>query len=181
MKSVKDLIEEENNGVHHEYLLFWGHQPSKTGEITKSCLSQWWMSPFIAGGQVYCCAEQYMMAKKADLFHDFETKGRIMNSKEPREIKRLGREVRGFIPSVWDQKKQEIVYRGNYAKFSQNDYLTDFLMFTGEKVLVEASPYDTVWGIGLRSDNPAAKDPKMWRGKNLLGFSLMAVRDILRY
>lgn len=180
MKSVRDLIEEEKDGIHHEYLFFWGHQPSRTGEITQSCLSQWWMSPFIAGGQTYCCAEQYMMGMKATLFRDWETKGLILNSNDPREIKRLGRKVKGFVPDVWDRHKRGIVYNGNYAKFSQNDYLTHFLMSTGDKVLVEASPYDTVWGIGLRVENACAKNPATWRGENLLGFALMSVRETLR-
>lgn len=181
MKSVEELIEDEKNGVHHDYLLFWGHQPSKTGEITKSCLSQWWMSSFVAGGQTYCCAEQYMMAMKAKLFLDLDTERLVLNSNDPKEIKRLGRIVKGFSTPMWDREKYGIVYNGNYAKFSQSDRLLDFLMSTGDKVLAEASPYDTVWGIGWRAEDPMAKNPATWRGENLLGFALMAVRETLRY
>lgn len=85
--------------------------------------------------------------------------------------------MKNFDKAVWDKRKENIVRNGNFEKFMQNSALRSFLLSTGDKVLVEASPTDRVWGIGLRKNNPDALDPKKWRGQNLLGFILMAVRN----
>lgn len=161
-----------------EYCFFWGHQPAEDGRISKSCLSQWWKSDFISYGVQYCCMEQYMMAQKAELFGDKEIQKQILDCADPAGIKKLGRRVRKFDASVWDQVKYSIVLNGNWKKFSQNPQLRSFLLSTGDQVLVEASPYDTIWGIGLSADQAAA-GPQYWRGENLLGFALMEVRDEL--
>ena len=95
-------------------------------------------------------------------------------------MKALGRKVRNFDPQVWDKLKYSIVLNGNYYKFTQNKEMMDFLLSTGDKILVEASPVDTIWGIGLGKENEKAKNVAMWRGKNLLGFALMEVRDEIR-
>ena len=121
-----------------------------------------------------------MMAQKALLFDDKKTYEKIMASEHPKEIKALGREIRNFEQSKWDEHKYQIVLNGNIAKFSQNERLRDFLLGTGFAVLAEASPYDRIWGIRLSADDPLAKDPKCWQGENLLGFVLMETRDILR-
>ena len=73
-----------------------------------------------------------------------------------------------------------MILNGNYAKFTQNEALRQFLLSTGDSVLVEASPYDTIWGIGIDPENPNVQDPRQWRGQNLLGFALMEVRDEIR-
>lgn len=161
-----------------EYCFFWGHHPAADGSITKSCFSQWWKSGFLSYGVPYCCMEQYMMAQKAELFGDKEIQKQIIACDDPAEIKKLGRRVRKFDASVWDQAKYSIVLNGNWKKFSQNPQLRDFLLNTGDQILVEASPYDTIWGIGLSADQAAA-GPQSWRGENLLGFALMEVRDEL--
>ena len=95
-------------------------------------------------------------------------------------IKALGRKVEGFEQSVWDKYKYSIVLNGNYAKFIQNQDQLDFLLSTGDKVLVEASPYDTIWGIGMQETDPQVHNPFLWKGENLLGFALMEVRNELR-
>ena len=158
-------------------VFFWGHQPAKDGRITASCLSQWFIAPFIVYDTKYCCMEQFMMASKARLFEDKETLERILKSSDPKEIKALGRQVKGFEEKAWNEAKQLIILNGNFRKFTQNPALRDYLLLTGKRTLVEASPYDTVWGVGLAAGDPRVVDPKQWRGENLLGFALMQVRD----
>ena len=160
--------------------LFWGHQPAPEGSMTKSCLSQWWMEDFWSIADTYLCMEQYMMAGKAALFSDQEIRKEILACSDPKQIKALGRKVRGFDQKVWDRFKYAIVLNGNWCKFSQNRDLREFLLSTGDSVLVEASPYDNIWGIRLAASSPEAQDPMKWRGQNLLGFALMEVRDELR-
>lgn len=165
--------------VSIDYLFFWGHQPSRDGSIIKTCLSQWWNSPFVEEGVSYKTAEHYMMAKKALLFNDREVMNRILDKESPKDVKDLGKQVKDFNSVIWDENKYEIVRQGNLLKFSQNKLLKEFMVKTGSKVLVEASPVDTVWGIGLAEDNSKAKVPTEWIGSNLLGFALMEVRDEL--
>ena len=178
--SKSNLIRRIRRGEALEYLFFWGHQPSPDGKITASCLSQWWQCEFTDGDLRYVCAEQFMMAAKARCFHDEFTLHRILAEKDPATIKKLGRQVRNFSPVLWDEKKCAVVIEGNFLKFSQNLALRDFLLATGDTVLVEASTYDCIWGIGLRKDDPDSRDPEKWHGENLLGFALMEVRDLLR-
>jgi hypothetical protein len=162
-----------------EYLFFWGHQPAKDGSIIKTCMSQWWFSEFKEGDVVYKTAEHYMMANKAKLFDDMEIFEKIVMKESPKDVKELGRQIKNFDAVIWDANKYQIVKQGNTLKFSQNDMLKDFLIKTKTKVLVEASPVDTIWGIGLAEDNPKARNPLEWQGENLLGFALMEVRDEL--
>ena len=168
------------SGEMPELCLFWGHHPSKDGSITKSCFSQWWISSFMHDGEPFCCMEQCMMLGKAKLFRDEQAKEQIRASRDPQKIKALGRGVQGFDSKLWDQAKYPLVLTGNYNKFVQNPRLRNFLLSTGDSILVEASPYDNIWGIGLAADDPRAKDPRQWLGSNLLGFALMEVRDEIR-
>ena len=121
-----------------------------------------------------------MMASKACLFNDEETLDHILKSSDPKEIKALGRQVKNFDKEAWDEAKYLIVLNGNYRKFTQNPALRDYLLSTGNRFLVEASPYDRIWGIGLAADDPRAMDSSQWQGENLLGFALMEVRDDIR-
>jgi ribA/ribD-fused uncharacterized protein len=157
-----------SDGESFEYTFFWGHQPAKDGRITKTCFSQW-----------YATAEHWMMAEKARLFGDAEVLAQILKTGDPREAKALGRKVSDFNDSVWNKNARSLVTEGNVAKFSQNEDLRNFLISTGDSVLVEASPYDRIWGIGLKSDDERAQHPKSWQGQNLLGFALMDVREQL--
>ena len=169
----------QNTGKPIKYLFFWGHQPSKSGETTKSCFSQWWVSDFRINEITYKSAEQYMMAEKARLFHDDETLKKIIECKSPAAAKALGRQVKNFNQVIWETNRFEIVKTANYYKFNQNKKLKDFLLHTKKRILVEASPVDPIWGIGMAQDHNNASNPKKWRGLNLLGFALMEVRDEL--
>ena len=162
-----------------DFLFFWGHH-GKQGKITKSCLSQWYPCKFTVNGIHYNCAEQFMMAEKARLMRDEETREKILASTDPEEIKALGRQVRNFDEYRWQKHRMEIVVTGNLHKFIDNEDLKNFLLNTGDKILVEASPYDTVWGIGMKEDNMDCLNPRLWKGENLLGFALMDVRNKLK-
>lgn len=174
--SVKSVLAELNK----EFLFFWGHQPARDGSIIKTCMSQWWPSSFSENGITYKTAEHYMMAQKAKLFGDEVTLSRILKKDSPKDAKDLGRQIQDFDSEIWDAHKFEIVKQGNYLKFSQNEDLKPFLLQTKDKILVEASPVDAIWGIGLKEDHPNAVNPELWRGENLLGFALMEVRDQLK-
>lgn len=142
--------------------------------------SQWTPSTFSVDGGTFNCAEQYMMAGKARLFGDHEMHARILDADGPAAQKSLGQRVRGFDEDTWRAHRVAIVVRGNHAKFTQNPAMGEALLATGERVLVEASPYDRIWGIGLRADHPHATSPERWRGANLLGQALMEVRARMR-
>jgi ribA/ribD-fused uncharacterized protein len=178
--SIEWLKEKSGTDERLRYLLFWGHQPAKDGSITASCFSQWWPSPFEKDGQTYATAEHWMMAAKARLFNDEEIVQKIVRAEHPSEAKKLGRKVSGFDPERWDLEKFALVVEGNRLKFSQEARLREFLLNTGDRVLVEASPVDAIWGIGLAANDPRSEHPEQWRGENLLGFALMEVRDLLK-
>jgi len=177
---LKWHIENFEKGERDKYLFFWGHQKSKDGAPTASCFSQWWNSPFVVDDVRYNTAEHWMMAQKAFLFNDKEIFAKITAANSPVEVKALGRQVRNFDEAVWNAKRFEIVVAGNLQKFLQNKDLKEFLLNTKDRVLVEASPVDRIWGIGLAADNEKATNPKRWNGLNLLGFALMEVRDMLK-
>jgi len=141
--------------------------------------SQWEPCEFIVDGIEYNCAEQYMMAEKARMFGDEEALDEIMDTDDPSEQKRLGRLVQGFDEDRWNEVAVDIVVKGNLAKFGQNPELKKVLLATGDKIIVEASPYDRIWGIGLREDDPRAWDRNSWEGTNWLGEALCRVRDEL--
>lgn len=166
-------------GGRFTYRYFWGHTPRPDGALSDAVFSQWWACRFEVDGQVYSSAEQFMMAGKARLFGDEATRARILAAHDPAIVKRLGREVRGFDEARWAAEREALVTRGNVAKFGADPALGAYLAGTGEDLLVEASPTDRVWGIGLASRDPAAADPRRWRGLNLLGFALVAAREAL--
>lgn len=174
------LIDNFEKGKRIKYLFFWGHQKSKSGELTSSCFSQWWESPFVIDNMRYNTTEHWMMAQKALLFEDTEIYSKIMTVKSPAEAKVLGRQVRNFDDIIWNSKRFDIVVQGSLQKFLQHKDLKEFLLNTKERVLVEASPVDRVWGIGLTVNSNRAENPKHWNGLNLLGFALMEVRDIIK-
>lgn len=150
-----------------KYVFFWGESP----------FSQWSKSIFTYGGVVYTSTEQFMMNQKALLFGDHESSKKIMSTDNPREQKALGRKVQNFDVHEWDSKARDIVFNGNYAKFSQNEKMKKQLLNTGDKILVEASPYDKIWGVGMDVYHPDIEDETRWKGKNWLGQVLMAVRN----
>lgn len=137
------------------------------------------MCSFAVDGVRYSCAEQYVIAEKARLFRDAEMLTAIMDAKHPKEMKAFGRVVRGFKQEVWEAHCYKAVLKGNLAKFGQNPELLAFLLSTHNRILVEASPWDRIWGIGMGKQNPDAENPLKWRGKNRLGFVLTEARDLL--
>ena len=176
IEKIKEIVRKNPTT---EIIYFWGHTPNPK-KVSKSCFSQWYDIYFEVDGVQYHTTEQYMMASKARLFGDEDTWNEIMNAYSPAEYKKLGRKVKGFDATIWDEKKLDIVVEGNKAKFSQNPDLKEFLHATGDAILVEASPYDKIWGIGL--DREAALNSRIedWNGENLLGCALMEVRDWLK-
>ncbi|WP_051286921.1 NADAR family protein [Paenibacillus taiwanensis] len=163
-----------------KYLFFWGHTPKRPGGVDSSCFSQWYPASFEEAGIRYETAEHYMMAKKAELFGDEAIRKQILAQSHPNQAKALGRKVSSFDHEVWDAHKFHIVEQANRLKFTQHLNLQAYLLGTDDRVLVEASPYDKVWGIGMGKDHPQAEQPEHWKGENLLGFALMAVRDYIR-
>lgn len=180
LRDLDSLLLTVRQGTRPKYLFFWGHQPTKDGSIGSSCLSQWFAARFSVDGITYPTVEHFMMAEKARLFGDDETLARILQAPHPGAAKKLGRQVRGFKESARDAHRFDIVVRGNCAKFTQNEDLRTYLLGTRDRVLVEASPVDRIWGIGLARDDARAEHPEQWRGLNLLGFALMQVREELR-
>ena len=174
---VKQRFNEMDN---LKYIFFWGHKPRKDGQISATCFSQWWLGTFTVEGISYPSAEHWMMAGKARLFKDDEMLAKILVAKTPGAAKKLGRKVRGFDGVVWNKHKYDLVKQGNIHKFGQDEALKTFLLNTGNRVLVEASPYDKIWGIGLSKNAKNVENPNTWRGENLLRFALMEARDVLR-
>lgn len=172
------LLQMKANWKNSDFVFFWGHTDRGEG-LTKACLSQWFPCSFVVDGQYYNCAEQYMMAEKARIFGDEEIRQQILAEYSQLAMKKLGRKVRNYDDVTWKEKRFDVVVKGNIAKFAQNEKLQNFLLSTSEKILVEACPKDTVWGIGLDESSPEAIQPSKWEGENLLGFALMEVRDIL--
>lgn len=176
MKALEH-IHSHKRSEEFKTLLFW-HGP----------LSQWWYSSFVVDDVEYNCAEQYMMAMKARMFGDDEVLAKIMKAdgphtsqqeftQYPRAQKKLGREVRNFCPVAWHAVARDVVTRANIAKFAQNDKLMVALILTQGYTLVEASPYDPLWGIGLSEESEIAFNPAMWKGKNWLGQVLTELRN----
>lgn len=150
-----------------KYVFFWG----------KCVYSNWHPSKFVVDGFTYNCSEQYLMAGKARLFNDMDAMEEILKSDDPGYQKSVGRGVRGFDKAVWGAHALGIMYEACRAKFEQNPDMLKELIATGTRTLVEASPEDTVWGIGLHWKSKLCDDPKNWKGTNWLGETLTKVRD----
>ncbi|MEU6813864.1 NADAR family protein [Streptomyces sp. NPDC046860] len=178
--SVEALTGAVRAGTPVTYLHFWGHRPQRDGRVGPGCLSQWWPAPFTVDGVVYATAEHWMMAAKARLFADPEAERLVLAAGHPAEAKKAGLLVKGFDEETWRRERFRIVVEGSVHKFAAHPDLREFLLGTGERVLVEASPVDRVWGIGLAARDEAASDPARWKGPNLLGFALMEARERLR-
>ena len=153
---------------------------NETGVYFKSNYpSQWYIAPFIIDEIKYNCCEQYMMAMKARLFQDKETEILIMEATEPKEQKKLGRSVKNFNNDEWNKIADDIVFKANQAKFTQNHDLKEKLLNTGDKIIVECSPYDAIWGNGLNITDTLNTPMENWKGTNRLGKAIMKVRNFL--
>ena len=155
--------------MREEFYLFWG-----------GFCSQWVPSKFVIDGIEYNDCEQYMMSRKALLFKDVKTNQKIMMLTDPRMQKAAGREVKNFKADKWNAICRDVVYQANYAKFTQNPDLLKELISTGDKQIVEASPEDKIWGIGLHASDPRASDRRFWLGSNWLGEAITKVRETIK-
>lgn len=167
--NIRDLKTRIQDGEKFDFEFFW-----------KGPLSQWAKQGFTVDGVHYKTAEHWMMAEKARIFGDQETREKIINSVHPRAAKALGREVKNFNEEKWVNVRYGVVYAGNEHKFTQSDEYKAVLLGTENRILVEASPEDRIWGIGLAEDHPDAQDPMKWKGLNVLGFVLTDLRNNLR-
>jgi len=154
--------------ITDNFVFFWG-----------GTYSQWCPSEFKIDGVTYNCAEQYMMAKKALLFNDFDSLREIMLEKSPAIQKALGKKVKGFNKEIWETYCRDFVYDGNYAKFTQNKDMLLELLSSGDREIVEASPEDKIWGIGMHERHEDILDRTKWQGTNWLGEAIMQVRETL--
>ncbi|KAL3869028.1 hypothetical protein ACJMK2_041755 [Sinanodonta woodiana] len=160
--------EDDNTVEHQEFEFFW---------LKSSPFSQWYRTHFVIEDRHFVTAEQFMMHQKAVTFKDFETADKILSEKNPRKQQKLGRQARNFNPQKWKEVCLNIVKKANYHKFSQNVDLKNHLFSTYPKILVEASPYDRIWGIGRAASDPKAQNKETWLGHNLLGYALTDVRN----
>jgi ribA/ribD-fused uncharacterized protein len=178
--SLNQLQAAIENGQHFEYTFFWGHKEAREGVRDKSCFSQWFPAPFVVEGVEYATAEHWMMAEKARLFNDAEQLQAILATPKPAVAKACGRLVKDFDATLWKKRCFDMVVQGNRHKFSQYADMRQVLLYTGKRIIVEASPRDRIWGIGMGQNNPDAQNPFKWQGTNLLGFALTQVRDELQ-
>lgn len=148
-----------------KYVFFWG-----------GIYSQWYPSPVTINGMEFNCMEQWMMWNKAKLFKDDEMSDLIMEAAHPSVQKKLGRKVKGFNKEMWDAVAYDVVVKGNYAKFTQHKNLQEELLKTNDLTLVEASPEDEIWGIGMGETDYGVEDEKNWKGLNLLGKVITEVK-----
>ena len=140
-------------------------------------LSNWYYSDFSIDDVEYTSMEQYMMYQKAIRFQDISIAEEILATQDVAQIKELGRSVSGYNDNIWSGIRQIVVYEGLKAKFAQNDNLRRQLVETKTAILAECAVKDCIWGIGLSMHDPKRLNPEQWRGKNLLGYTLMMVRD----
>lgn len=191
-------------------IFFASHQAKAyTTESWRCIFSQWYIAkkPFIGSTGIYdipeteICEEdwkkyvegnefqlreQFMMLMKALLFakddnrnFNLDIADKIMLSDNPAIIKSYGRKIKGFTDKYWDDWKYKFVVNGNYLQFSQNDTMKKILIGTGNREIVEASQKDNIWGIGYNQYNAVKVDKSKW-GQNLLGKSIMEVREFLK-
>ena len=151
--------------------LFW-----RTAEV----FSNWNLGAFTVEGRTFNCAEQFMMFTKATLFGDLQTADQIMVESNPRKQKALGRQIQGYVDTVWQSQAEDLMFPGLFAKFTQDPDRKAAFLATDNTLLVEASPDDVVWGIGLEESDPRCLDPKEWLGQNKLGRVLTRVREAIK-
>jgi ribA/ribD-fused uncharacterized protein len=156
--------------VTDTHIYFWG-----------GIFSQWYDCKFVEDRITFTSAEQYMMYHKAKAFNDYGSMFLVMDTTSPREQKAIGRAIKGYSDEIWGPIRYATVVQGNYLKFTQNEDLKALILSTGNKHIVEASPYDKVWGIGLGPADDKVLDESKWDGQNLLGKAVMEVRDRIRF
>lgn len=158
----------------HQYHFFYSERPPE-----RSPLTNFYRTRYTIYDHSFSYSEQGFMYGKAILFGDHEIAEQILQTKTPREAKDLGRRVRGFDNKVWEANRERIMFENCLAKFGTNKKLGKYLLKTGNKRLVEASPRDRIWGIGYSMKKAPHTSPELW-GLNLLGKVLERVRTELR-
>lgn len=151
------------------HIYFWG-----------SFLSNFYLCQLKDDKYSYNSSECYFMAKKAEYFNDQESLIKILNLKKPQEQKQVGKKVKGFNKELWEEVSYKIMLDGLRLKFTQNNELKNKLLATNNKTLVEGSPYDKKWGVGLKYDDDRILDESNWQGDNLLGKALMEIREEIK-
>lgn len=159
---------DKSTRVTNTHLFFWN-----------TVYSQWYTAPKLITeeGKTFTSAEQYMMYKKAELFNDKEAAEEILTTDNPRTIKAIGRRVKNFDADKWTAVSYNVVVQGNFLKFTQNIDLQHILIEQAHLQLVEASPEDKIWGIGLHASDDRVLDEAQWQGQNLLGKAIMTARE----
>ncbi|MBK3779842.1 NADAR family protein [Paraburkholderia aspalathi] len=152
-------------------VLFW-----RTADI----YSNWHLAAFAERGRSFSSTEQYMMWAKAVRFGCYVLAAKMLAVHKVKKLKEMGRDVTGYNEEAWERERMPMMVRACWLKFTQNPAMRDELLATGERILVEASPDDKIWGILLGEDDPRALDEKQWLGRNLLGYALMDVRRLIR-
>jgi ribA/ribD-fused uncharacterized protein len=176
--SKETILYQLNHGVEMNFITFWKGDKGN-GKVGHEVFSQWYPSRIEFKGIVFPTAEHWMMYQKAILFEDIESASKVLSSQNPFTAKRIGKAVKDFDETIWAENRQMIVANGNYLKFTQNKKLLKILLDSYPSVLVEASPYDFIWGAGLSYEDERISKPEDWPGLNLLGFTVMQVRDLL--
>ena len=175
---IHDVLSEAN--ITEKYVAFWGSVFSNFYPCKIHVSSDWWDRPVDLH---FTTSEQYFMWLKATYFEDYETAEKILAARTPKEAKKLGRQVKGFDEDEWAKIREDAMYNAVYAKFSQNENLENFLLADEfkDKIFVEGSPYDKIWGVGLDWCDPRIGDEENWQGLNLLGTVLVNVREALSF
>ena len=135
---------------------------------------------FNVGGETYNCAEQYLMAAKAELFGDHERVVAIKREMEPRVQKSLGGKIKNYNRETWITEAPRILFKGLLEKFKQNDELATYLLATDQTTIVETNPKDSLFGVGMSLENSEIWNKEKWKGKNIQGITLEKVRAALR-
>ncbi len=185
------LIDDIASGLPHTYACFWHANEGSENNV----LSHWYRgNPIFINGRKYDTVEQYIMSERALMFNDYGSYKLIMDEPDPSKCKKYGRNIQNFDEQSWSKVFREIIFRGSVAKALSDKRFADALVATGDSVLIEASPFDDVYGAGLRKDQLFSEDgtliipPEEWRAykserqsQNIMGFVLMSVRDYIKY
>jgi hypothetical protein len=174
MQTYSYSIDDVTPFIPFGFVCFW--KPEQTFGV----FSNWANTPFVHNNEKFATSEHYMMAEKARLMGDENTRQKILANPSPSVAKKLGQSVKPWDEQKWLQHRCRIMYEACRVKFSSSPELLAQLMATGTKVLVEASSLDRIWGIGMTASDPRAQQPTEWKGLNLLGKVLMQVREDLR-
>lgn len=149
------------------HIYFWG-----------SHFSNFFPIEFNYKGYTFPTTEHAFMWEKARFFNDSEIAELILKAEHPNGAKALGRKIKNYDNNQWNEVRFDVMYKVNRSKWQT---LKDILIKTGNKIIVEASPMDKIWGVGLSENDPLILDEKNWKGQNLLGKVLMKIRDDFKY